>query len=354
VVQHQDELYRVKVEGNSVVEVLFEFEGLNIQLHDEFKALPQLCKLVLTKLPKLREIWRKVPPHFQCFYLLERLEVEECNSLTYLFTTSMAKALVGLRRIYVSKCNNLESVVSEDEENESPVEQSVLFSHLQKLELKNLPKLSTLAPLTYRLKTSYLALSYAGILTFADISKQVFITKDLTIVGGMEKMTTFFQGTEISDLKRIIIEDCAQVEQLFDLHHCSSKPLPDLENITLKRLPQLTSVWKSAPGAILDIQKLKHLRIEGCNSLRHLITSSQVNSFVNLFRLRVTDCSSFEAIVVEEEAEKEVKQVNLFPSLQIVTLQNLPKLLTRLPEHYTFGSPECQFKVDDGLLELLK
>ena len=66
-------------------------------------------------LPKLMHIWTKGPERIMGFRNLRLLDVRRCNSLTYLFSPSIAKLLVMLEEIKVGYCEKIEKSLQEQE-----------------------------------------------------------------------------------------------------------------------------------------------------------------------------------------------------------------------------------------------
>ena len=89
------------------LEVIFKLEGLNDEQSHVAPVQDQLRKLDLDNLPKLMHIWKKGPDQIMGFKNLKLLEVKECNSLTYLFSPSIAKLLVMLEEIKVTNCEKM-------------------------------------------------------------------------------------------------------------------------------------------------------------------------------------------------------------------------------------------------------
>ncbi|XAR60270.1 hypothetical protein NMG60_11033568 [Bertholletia excelsa] len=125
------------------VEAIFDFEGFD---HEELPvSLPSELDLVF--LPKLIHIWKIVPQqNYYHFSRLTRLKVESCDSLRYIFTISMAKALVTLSRLVIKRCKNIEKIVATCErqrEDEEPVQ---FFCANCLVKLKCLPNLICFGP----------------------------------------------------------------------------------------------------------------------------------------------------------------------------------------------------------------
>ena len=94
-------------------------------------------------LPKLVHIWKKGPKRILGFGNLRLLKVWDCNSLTYLFSPSIAKLLVMLEKIEVGNCKKIEEILAkageEEEEKESHI--APVPDQLRELVLMDLPKL---------------------------------------------------------------------------------------------------------------------------------------------------------------------------------------------------------------------
>ncbi|XP_040998148.1 probable disease resistance protein At4g27220 [Juglans microcarpa x Juglans regia] len=120
------------------LEVIFELEGLDVEESDIFN---NLAVLSLKFLPKLLHIWKKGPRDIKGFNYLRLLLVWGCDSLTCLFTPSIAKLLVKVEKIEVHSCNEMEEILAKesgDEENRDviafPLVKTLKFRNLQKLE----------------------------------------------------------------------------------------------------------------------------------------------------------------------------------------------------------------------------
>ena len=123
------------------LEVIFQVEELHVEeSHVASSILEQLETLFLHNLPKLIHIWKKGPEKIMGFEMLRLLEVEKCNSLTYLFSPSIAKLLVMLEEIKVEDCDKIEEILSRtrEEEREKGI---VLFYKVKSILLRDLPNL---------------------------------------------------------------------------------------------------------------------------------------------------------------------------------------------------------------------
>ncbi|KAF2294507.1 hypothetical protein GH714_012077 [Hevea brasiliensis] len=91
------------VERCDSVEELFDLEGLNADEGD-VGLLKYLNELRLIDLPRLRHVWNNDPQGILSFKNLTLLQVQNCSSLTNIFTLSMASGLVNLQHMELKRC----------------------------------------------------------------------------------------------------------------------------------------------------------------------------------------------------------------------------------------------------------
>ncbi|KAH1240874.1 putative disease resistance protein [Glycine max] len=139
---------------------IFCFDSLNV---DEAGLLLQLKVLCLDSLPELVSIGlenssiqpllgnletlevigcsslKDLVPSTVSFSILTYLQVESCNSMLYLFTSSTAKSLTRLKRMEIEWCDSIEEVVSK--KGGESHEDEIIFPQLKCLKLEGLRKL---------------------------------------------------------------------------------------------------------------------------------------------------------------------------------------------------------------------
>ena len=118
---------------------IFQLEELNVEESHMAPVLDQLRELDLYDLPILMHIWKKGPEGIMGFKNQRLLKVFYCDSLTYLFSPSIAKLLVLLEEIKVGDCINIEEILATAREEEE--EKDVLFHKVNSISLSNLPSL---------------------------------------------------------------------------------------------------------------------------------------------------------------------------------------------------------------------
>ena len=131
-------------------EVIFQLEELNVEESHMAPILDQLRELDLSDLPKLMHIWKKGPKRILGFGNLRLLKLWECDSLTYLFSPSIAKLLVMLEEIKVSHCEKIEEILARAGEEEK--EKDVVFHKVNSILLCDLPNLKCFCPETNALE----------------------------------------------------------------------------------------------------------------------------------------------------------------------------------------------------------
>ncbi|KAM3738744.1 hypothetical protein ACB098_09G153300 [Castanea mollissima] len=132
-------LESIELSHSDSLEVIFQLEELNVEESHMAPVLDQLRKLDLSDLPKLMHIWKKGPERILGFGNLRSLDVWSCDSLTYLFSPSIAKLLVMLEKIIVRNCKKIEEILARAGEEEK--EKDVLFYKVNSIWLYNSPNL---------------------------------------------------------------------------------------------------------------------------------------------------------------------------------------------------------------------
>ena len=117
-------------------------EAFELQRHDVREshivtAIP-LKRLMLRRLPKMKQVWTKDPQGIFSFQNLQKISVWECESLQSLFPASVARCLMQLENLRIADCG-VEEIVSREDGAEA-IERFV-FPKVTLLLLGKLPKL---------------------------------------------------------------------------------------------------------------------------------------------------------------------------------------------------------------------
>ncbi|XP_022143564.1 probable disease resistance protein At4g27220 [Momordica charantia] len=122
---------------------------------DDLVTLPlemsqELYNIEVKKCDKLKFLL----PSSTTFFNLGSLIIEDCNGMMNLFNTLVAKNLVNLCLIKICDCRGITSIVAEEVEEEEGEE--IIFNHLIRLELRDLPRLANFYSGKCALKFPYL------------------------------------------------------------------------------------------------------------------------------------------------------------------------------------------------------
>ncbi|KAM3339401.1 hypothetical protein P3S68_029270 [Capsicum galapagoense] len=107
------------------------------------------------------------------------------------------------------------------------------------------------------------------------------------------------------------------------------------EKVSCPNLEKLYIEMASSVSSLLSHQlpttyfsKLETLKVGNCGKLRHLMSPSVARGLLNLRKLRIGECQSMEEVITEEEQQGDEIMCNepLFPQLEELELENLPKL----------------------------
>ncbi|KAL6997583.1 hypothetical protein U1Q18_007710 [Sarracenia purpurea var. burkii] len=137
-------LERIYVASCQSVEVAFDLGGLDVGEGHQAITFSCLKKLELASLPKLADVWVNNSPCSQGFQNLRSLIVEKCDSLRNLFSLSIAKLLVKLQELEITKCEVMETIIAQEQEvDEEVTTNTIIFSQLTTLSLVDLPNLTS-------------------------------------------------------------------------------------------------------------------------------------------------------------------------------------------------------------------
>ncbi|XP_058000238.1 uncharacterized protein LOC110660410 isoform X2 [Hevea brasiliensis] len=323
--QFLNKLRQINVTDSDSLEVVFDLEGLSSD-NGHVGLLPRLSELKLMNLPMLRQLWNKHPHGILDFKCLRWLKIENCSSLKYIFTGSMALCLSQLQEvelkyckmmegiIEVGKCQRLEAMIIDESEYNNEV---VEFNQLRSLKLNDLPNLRSFC---WKRKVA----------TVTEARQ-----KQLTACPLEEIVSEDELGTELSLFNRMV-------------------SFPNLEEL------QLTSVaceriWNDQLSATCS--NLTSLIVYECNNLKHLFTTSIVKCLLQLKKLKIKDCNSMEEILLTEELveEEEEERINKkrkrysieFQCLQELTIDGCSALVTFVAKADTKRNAEIQPLFDE-------
>ncbi|KAG5551733.1 hypothetical protein RHGRI_009969 [Rhododendron griersonianum] len=149
----------LRVERCFGVSEVFHFDELEVGEGQEcVGSLIQVRMIELKFLPKLTCLWNKDPLGLLGLQNLQYLTIHYCPLLKTLLTTSVAKALGGLRVLYLRSCSTMEEVIATDEGHEDVIDDhhEIVFPKLEWLILKDLSNLKCFCSANYTFNLSSL------------------------------------------------------------------------------------------------------------------------------------------------------------------------------------------------------
>lgn len=177
------------------------------------------------------------------------------------------------------------------------------------------------------------------------------------VIEGSEKLLNCVPSNMLhrfQHLKLLKVRDCGSLVEIFesegvdttkDEGYTETQYSYNLQEMQLYALPKLMHIWKNHCG-ILGFLNLKKLKIQCCQSLKSVFSSSIAKSLSQLQELSVHECDMIEEIITREEEEirisEEPKKVKItFPALQWLTLYHLPSLRCFCLSTYHLELPSC-------------
>ncbi|KAM0996113.1 hypothetical protein ACFX2C_006157 [Malus domestica] len=154
-----DNLESLVVRDCASLEVIFQLKGPK---HEEsshsIEAFNKLRFLQLYILPSLTRVWETGSSQQMftgsSFGNLISLDVDFCNQLKYLFSSSIVKLLVSIKDIDVKECEQMEEIVAAKEETD----ETITLPKVKSIRLASLPKLKYFCGEAYTLKLPSLEL----------------------------------------------------------------------------------------------------------------------------------------------------------------------------------------------------
>ncbi|KAB2607000.1 disease resistance protein [Pyrus ussuriensis x Pyrus communis] len=386
-------LSEMKFEG-----VLFDLKIHIVMDVQTAPTCPQLRKLKIYDC-SFTHLWKNIPSGFQGFQNLRYLKLTSCFGIDYVFSHLIARELLNLEKVKISTCGDMETIVRITEENEEEATKDMILypRKLNRFDLVDLPRLTRLCPAgsTFqwlstknmhvegceKLKTLGAVIPQRKKLenksekdsTSHDFSTPPTRSSNWCPAGcgcapysranaqrpieilprpiNQEVTPTNLEDSNDDDnLENLYVIDCNSMEVIFQLkgpkHEESShsfEAFNKLSYLQLHKLPSLTRVWETGSSQLMfagsSFGNLKWLRVDHCNQLKYLFSSSMVKLLVSIEDIEVEDCEQMEEIVA---AEEEAGEIITLPKVKYIRLRSLPKLKYFCGEAYTLKLPSLE------------
>ncbi|XP_071700558.1 probable disease resistance protein At4g27220 [Rutidosis leptorrhynchoides] len=334
------------------VDVVFDMKSQSQSSRDLITTMPKQrpCKLKLWNMNRMTHVWKcNWNDYFICqnqhptslFHNITTIELDNCESIKYLFAPLMATLISNLKKLEIWDCKGMEEVVSnrdDDKHEKMTPSTTTLFRHLDSFTLYRLPILKHVgggvAKGTTNLIHDQLKVPEVGVVywSLCLYSRKIHIRKCDALSSVIPSYTTG-QWVKVEEM---VIGYCNSMKEVFSstvendngFHSTTisdegsgatntSRPILRHGNITAHKL-----------------SNLKTLHIIKCDSLKYIFTFSTLESLKKLKEIRIKRCKAMKVIVREEEEEgdqttttpNDNKVVVVFPRLEVIELISLSNL----------------------------
>ena len=223
-------LEELKIENCGGFLEVFKLEGLLNRKGEQKDMFPsRLKRMWLHELLDMRFIW-KGPTQLINLNHLEKLQVFGCKKLIHLFTLTLAQSLQNLKCLEIGRCDELEHLIVEDENDRILSKrhlQTLCFTKLDVVKVNDCNKLKCLFPVT--------------------ISHNLLELSSLKVETASQLVEVFTHEDEVDNLVQ------------------KEVTLPKLKDITLKRLPSLLNFFPRNYHVMLP--NLHNLKVKKCPNM---------------------------------------------------------------------------------------
>ncbi|KAJ9552060.1 hypothetical protein OSB04_016105 [Centaurea solstitialis] len=277
------------------------------------------------------------------FHNLTTIQLRDCKKVKYLFSPLMAKLLSNLKNIDIRRCDVIEEVVSNRDDEvvvstTSTNQTTNLLFHLDLLCLKYLPNIKCIGgggAKTWSTKETSFNNITADQFKLSEVNVASWslcqYTRKIQIVSceALLYVVPSYALGQMQKLENLVIESCKSLVEVFETQRISTSGCGTTNIDEGSSCPDATTVIPRLKVINLpQLFNLKMLLIYSCDVLQYVFTSSTIESLVQLEKLYVENCKAMEVIVKEENVEHTLmtSKVAVFPRLKSIHLVNLPNL----------------------------
>ncbi|CAJ1932998.1 unnamed protein product [Sphenostylis stenocarpa] len=325
-----NEVNKLEIRSSEKIECLIDTSN---HLSEVTTPFSKLNTLRIGKMKHLRALWQGFLPVNGPFENLEKLYLSDCPGFTSLFTYSVARSLVQLKTLKISRCDGLKHILAVDDKTEKRHDeftsgnlvQIVIFQNLEEVEVRECTQL-----------------------------KHIF---SASIVGGLTQLKVLkiekcdMLDQIIGDIVPSADQDGKELDEIIEEGKHPPLYNPHLESNQLDVFPESTSipsttVVKHSSGTL---SSLATLRIIHCPKLGSIFTASTTKIVISLEELFIEDCHSLEHIVAHERVRKNQKEniaevdhdfqsdISIFQSLKKLHISRCELLQRILPVSFVGG-----------------
>ncbi|XP_020989450.1 uncharacterized protein LOC110276728 [Arachis duranensis] len=366
-------LEKILLRACSSLNIVFDMKPsqLEDQHVDNAAFFAQLKELELSWLNNLNHIWGSVPSNIQGFHKLKSIKVANCDSLKYIFTPSIVRALTQLEKLVIQSCMSLEKFVGNEQGQHV---ETLVFVQLESLTLKDLPQLVNFGANSYMIlwpAMKSLCIDGCPLLKASNVCVQEenfnvisnsTTTHDVGTTTSMEDSPSLrflqccFGGTKellVSNSKAKALkmeEGVVDAKEINFFNEMGGSPMPILEHVIIKGWDSLdvlfhlkqsedsnntivvnclvklmTMQLPSSPLGVIAFNNITLLSLEACHRLRYICSYSIAKLLVKLQEIKVSNCKVVEQLFQSEEHEICVDYLE-WPSLKRISVINCSML----------------------------
>ncbi|XP_054824314.1 probable disease resistance protein At4g27220 isoform X2 [Prosopis cineraria] len=337
-------LGKLEVRGCSVEDILFPLErDVFTEMNSQNNLISPLGTLRLDNMPELKFVWSG-PMGTVSLQNLRVFKVRRCNNLKIIFSPVILRSVQVLEYLEISDCNELEEIMSCTE-----VGEQVLFPNLRLLQVLRCSKLKCLFSIAIdwnnhsenvlpNLKFLTLeqvpslqdfchGLSFSNNRLFQLLGSKL---EGLWLGSEPELWVTWRAPSQISNfvhLQNLILSECKELKYVFG-EGFHGRTLPMLQYLTIIKCEELEEILREDNEFQTCFPKLEDLRVEHCNKLKCLFSSSSLTPLLpHLERIDISECAKLEELFgrCSEASSNNVNEIAL-PNLTSIRLEKLPSL----------------------------
>ncbi|XP_044482461.1 uncharacterized protein LOC123208896 isoform X2 [Mangifera indica] len=280
----------------------------------------------VSNLPNLEDlyIWNcteltSLVPSSASLQNLKVLNIARANALLTLTTPSIARSLMQLRELRISRCEMLLEII---ENEDTTTSSEIVFDNLKLLSLTELESLECFCSGNYSFNFSSLEeLIVKECPNLKTFSRAKLNTPKLHSVNYKEIG---------NDLNKIVRGLCKNKDEDISVDP-SIKICYNDNSIEICYDQHPTSFY----------QNLTHLILWNCGNIKYAFPPTIARTLHQLQQLKIRDCMALEEIVAKEEGANAVVNF-VFPNVTVLKLENLPNLTTFYPEIHTLKLPKLK------------
>ncbi|KAI9124745.1 hypothetical protein K1719_004072 [Acacia pycnantha] len=347
-------------------------------------SLPKLKFLTLSDCEELEEITacneelQNASNAQVCFPELKELEIQRCNKLRRLFSTTISTILPELSSLLITEASQLEVIFGHEREDDANNGEKIVLPKLSQIKLRNLPNFvnvcqglqfeavqlwsinihkcpKLLNPILGSTQMVSLqqwkSMDSRGVEDFqseASVEEQFHVSEErgtimvskvwsLALRHSANLMTTLWEGPTLISFQNLLELSVFKCRKLKSIFPCTViKSLPRLSCLSIRECEELEEIisekWEQEehdhfPNSSLCFPRLSRLEVYRCSKLKYLFSLPYNGDLVKLEDVKIKGCSQLEQVFsCELEIREEESNKNLLPNLKSLLLQDLPKL----------------------------